>query len=267
VLEYRPCGRAFDCDTCPLYRALQGGGSGPEAPAAAVTRSASRSDPAVELYLAELGSGCTLRLDRAYGDDGLWIEGAPPGGAELRLGLDELSLRLLQPVDGVVLPRVGTWLLRGATCAWLNRGRLAIPLHCPIDCEVTALHPRPATQPARSSRAGRKAGVGVGVGVGGGRDGGGAEPGWWLQVKAHQPLAEAEVHRHEALLAWYLHRFQAVREHLDAVMAQGAEAGAGMAGAGRTALADGGRPEPNLEVVLGRERFEALVGSLFPMRG
>ncbi len=252
VIDYRPCGRAFDCDACPLDQALRGGGAAPGASSPRSRTGDAPTDAAVERYLAELVAGCTLRLDRAGSEDGLWLE--PAGKGELRLGLDDLALRLLYPVDGVVLPRVGTWLQRGATCAWVNRRRLAVPLRCPIACEVRAVHPRPALRPAGGGGVGGKDG-----GTGKGRTG--AAERWWLQVKAHEPVAEAAVYRHEALLAWYLHRLRGVHEHLEAVMACGAGSPV------ETALADGGHPEPDLEVVLGRERFEALVGALFPMRG
>ncbi len=239
VLDYRPCGREYECDGCPLYLALRGGGAGPEALSAPVPAA---GDSAVDRYLVELGSGCTLHLDRAYSAHGLWIDGG--AGGPLELGLDEFTLRLLQPVDGIVLPRVGVWLKRYAPCAWVNRGRLAISLRCPIAGEVAAVHPRPVTRSGGSGGPGRPAG-----------------DRWWIRLKAHELLAAAAVYRHEGLLAWYLRRFQVVREHLDAVTA----GGTGIAA--RTAVADGGLPERNLEVVLGRERFEALVGALFPMRG
>ena len=281
VLDYRPCGRDFECEGCPLYQALRGGGAGPDETPLTFP-GAAPSDDATERYLAELASGCALPLDRAYGADGLWIEDGPAG--ELCVGLDDYALRLLYPVDALVLPRVGTWLPRGAPCAWVNRGRLAIPLRCPIAGEVSAVHPHPATRwgGAEAPRGGKAAGpaaeaarrrgaararAGAGAGAGAPRGAEAREPEgvgagrWWFRLRPHEPVAAAAVYRHEGLLAWYLHRLRAVREQLSAVMARDAGIAAG------AALNDGGLPEANLEAVLGRERFEALVGALFPMRG
>jgi glycine cleavage system H lipoate-binding protein len=231
VLSYRPCDRDFECEACPLYQALRGGGTGVTAPGGAVPALAAGGDDAVGRYLASLGSGCPLHLDRPCSPDGLWMEREPAG--QLRLGLDEFTLRLLQPVDDVVLPRLGVWLRRGAPCAWVDRGRLAISLRCPVAGEVVGVHPHPViADPGSGERAGER---------------------WWLRLEPHEPVASAEVYRNETLLTWYLGRVRAVRERLEAVVGSAALA------------ADGGLPERNLEAVLGRERFEALVAALFPM--
>lgn len=241
VLSYRLCDREFDCEGCPLYLALRGGGAGAVAaagPAGPGPAPVGGDDP-VGRFLAELGSGCTLHLDRPYSAEGLWMESTSSG--EVRIGLDDYTLRLLQPVDNVVLPRVGTWLQHRAPCAWVNRGRLAIALRCPIAGEVVAVHPRPALAPPRQ--------------------GDGADDRWWFRLRPHESVAAAAgLYRNEALLGWYLGRVRAVHEHLNAVMAPSA---GGVAGPIR---ADGGLLVGDLEAVLGQGRFEALVGVLFPMQ-
>lgn len=241
VLSYRLCDREYDCESCPLYRALQGGG--PEAVVAAgagaATSGPAAGDDPVGRYLAQLGAGCTLHVDRAYSADGLWMEAEPDG--EVRIGLDDYTLRLLQPVDDVVLPRVGVWLQHRAPCAWVNRGRLAIALRSPVAGEVVAVHPRPAlAPPAGADR---------------------ADDRWWFRLRPHESLTAASgLYRNEALLSWYLGRVRAVHEQLNAVMRPPTDPAVG------PVLNDGGLPAGNLEAVLGRERFEALVGTLFPMQ-
>jgi hypothetical protein len=141
----------------------------------------------------------------------------------------------------VVLPRIGSWLQHGAPCAWIYRGRLAIALRCPVAGEVVAVQPRPALTPPH--------------------DGDSAEGRWWFRLRPHEPVAAAAgLFRNEALLGWYLTRMRTVHEHLDAVVrpAEGRLAG--------PLMADGGVPSSDLESVLGREHFEALVGALFPMQ-
>ena len=240
VLSYRPCGREFDCEDCPLYQALRGGAGAAAAASAYAAAGASPSadDPGAR-FLAQLGAGCTLHLDRAYSQEGLWMEAEASG--EVRIGLDDYTLRLLQPVDGVVLPRVGVWFQRGAPCAWINRGRLAIALHCPVACEVVEVHPRPSLAPAAFSER--------------------SSDRWWFRVRPHEAVAgSAGLLRNEALLSWYLGRVRAVHGQLDAAM---------LPSAGRLKgplLADGGLPAAELESVLGRERFEALVATLFPVQ-
>jgi glycine cleavage system H lipoate-binding protein len=241
VLSYRLCDREYECEGCPLYQALRGGS------AFAVSADGIESAPAsfpgaqdpVGRYLEELGAGCTLHLDRAYSAEGLWLQNKQ--SEEVEIGLDDYTLRLLQPVDSVVLPRAGVWLSHRAPCAWVNRGRLAIALSCPVAGEVLEVHSRPVLTPPRS--------------------GGDTEPRWWFRLKTHEPVAAAAgLYRNEALLHWFLGRVRAVRGQLDAVM----NPQPGMAG---PALADGGIPTKDLEMVLGRERFEALVGTLLPLKG
>jgi glycine cleavage system H protein len=241
VLSYRPCDREYECEDCPLYLALRGDASGAASAAGrgAPAAPAPDGDGEVGRFLAELGAGCTLHLDRAYSAEGLWMEELPSG--ELRVGLDDYTLRLLQPLADVVLPRVGVWLQHGAPCAWLNRGRLAIPLRAPLAGEVVAVHPRPALGPPAEGET--------------------ADGRWWFRLRPLEPVATAAgLNRNEALLRWFLGRVRSVHEQLNAVMAP---AGQQVAGQVRN---DGGLPAGDLETVLGRERFEALVGALFPMQ-
>jgi glycine cleavage system H lipoate-binding protein len=239
VLSYRPCDRDYECEGCPLYQALRGGDA--RAVSAGEVNASATGPASVEdlvgRYLAELGAGCTLHLDRAYSAEGLWLASEPSG--EFEIGLDEYALSLLQPVDGVVLPRAGVWLAHMAPCAWVNRGRLAIALRSPVAGEVVEVQARPVLTPPRG--------------------GDGTEPRWWFRLRPHEPVAEAAgLYRSEALLSWFLGRVRAVRGQLSAVMTPQS----GLAG---PTLADGGMPTRDLEMVLGRERFEALVGRLFPL--
>jgi len=234
VLSYRPCDREYECEDCPLFLALRG-----TAPGAGADRGEPVLNDAAGRYLAALGAGCTLHLDRAYSAEGLWLEPEPSG--DVRVGLDDYTRRLLQPLDGVVLPRVGVWLQHGAPCAWLERGRLAVPLRSPVAGEVLEVRERPALALGAAGEAEADA--------------------WWFRLRPHEALdAASGLRRNEALLTWYLRRVRAVHEQLDAVMAP---AGRAVAGA---VLNDGGLPAGDLEAVLGRERFEALVGALFPMQ-
>jgi len=240
VLSYRLCDRGYDCESCPLYHALRRDARTAAATAVGGEATApGTGEDAVGAFLAELGGGCVLHLDRAYSAEGLWMEATPAG--EVRVGLDDYTLRLLQPLDEVVLPRVGVWLQHGAPCAWLDRGRLAISLRCPVAGEVVAVHPRPVLAAPR--------------------DGEDPAERWWFRLRPHEPLATAAgLCRNEALLRWFLGRVRTVREHLDVAMAPAARAIAG------PVQNDGGLPALDLEAVLGRERFEALVAALFPMQ-
>ena len=243
VITYRLCDREYDCESCPLHLALRGGG-GPvtaAAPSPGGSGASPTGDDPVSRYLQALGAGCALNLDRAYGADGLWAVPEPSGN--VRVGLDDYTLRLLEPVDGVTVPRLGVWLGHAAPCAWLNRGRLQIALRCPVAGEVVEINDRPSL--AVESSAAESGGAGR----------------WLFRVAPHESVAAAPgLYRNEALLSWYVSRVHAVREQLEQVCGTARAAGLG------PVLNDGGMATSNLEIVLGRERFEALVGTLFPLQ-
>jgi len=238
VLSYRPCDREYDCEGCPLYLALKGGAEVAGAPPAVATAAPAAQDP-IGKYLAALGSGCTLHLDRAYTAEGLWMAPEPTG--DVVVGLDDYTMRLLAPVDGVRVPRVGTWLGQGAPCAWVERGRLAVTLGAPVAGQITEIHPNPPLDVPFS--------------------GDHADQRWWFRLRpqhAESAATAAPLLRNEELLTWFLGRVRAVHERLQGAMAADAQV------PGLT-LADGGIPTFNLEFVLGRERFASLVGTLFPL--
>jgi len=234
VLSWRPCDREFDCEACPLYAALR---AGHEDPAAVAARPAAGADDPVGRTMMALGAGCTLHLDRAYTTEGLWVES---DGREARVGPDDWTLRLLHPVSDVVLPRPGVWMRHGAAGAWVNRGRHVVAFRGPVAGEVLEVNPAPALAvPAHD----------------------GGQDRWWFRLRAHEDIAAAPgLLRDEALLRWYLGRVRAVRAQLDAAMAPPTAAAVG------PALADGGIPAPDLEIVLGRERFDTLLATLFPLQ-
>lgn len=237
VISYRLCDREYECESCPLDQALRGGSKASVPEAAAVPAAPFAEDP-VGRYLSTLGAGCTLHIDRPHSVEGLWLESEPSG--TLRVGLDDYTLRLLQPVADVVLPKVGTWLPHGAPCAWIHRGRLAIVLHCPVAGEVVEVHPCPVLAPPATGE--------------------GAGERWWFRLNPHETLGTAGgLRRNEALLDWFLGRVRAVHASANAAMRPATTGALG------PSLADGGMPSDNLEMVLGRERFEALVGTLFPL--
>lgn len=239
VLSYRLCDRQFDCERCPLHQALKGGAEF-EAPAgegAGAPLPAALDDP-VTRFLGQTFAGCILHLGRAYSAEGLWLDVEASG--MVRVGMDDVTLRLLQPLDDIVLPKPGVWLRHGAPCAWVHRGRMQLAVRSPVSGEVVEVHSCPMLAlPAAESNGER----------------------WWFLVKPHESVAMAAgLYRGEALLAWSLARARAVHEQLAAAMAPARTAG----GVGGPALADGGMPITDLAMVLGRERFESLIGTLFP---
>jgi len=250
VLSYRLCDRHYECKSCPLFHALSGG-QGAGAGAGAVAELAHAADepaPAaipegpwaapVAAYLARLLAGCTLRLDRTYNTGHWWLEDSRPGG--LTLGLEEYALRVLAPIEDIVVPRAGARVRRAEPCAWIVRGRAAVPLPPPVGGTVEDVNRGYADD------------VRVWGHLPGGDD-------WLLRIVPDEPLGKVPgLYRGEAALAWHLKNLQSLRQALREAVEE-----RGVRDVGPT-LNDGGEPALDLERVLGHARFEALVAHMFP---
>lgn len=247
VLSYRLCDRGYDCEHCELYHALRG-----EAHLPAVTRRAAEPEedeglpPAeaalrdqVGLHLRRLFAGCKLYLDRRYSPGHFWLEARGP--REALLGLDGQVLRLLYPIDEIVVPHAGVHLRRGEACGWVLRGRLAVPLNAPVSGTVEAVN----GDYLQAVKAGDAAF--------------GDE--WLLRLTLDTELDDGEeLYRAEEMLSFHLRKLRIVKEYLREALAHAAGGPLG------PTLADGGTLQLNLEEVLGRERYERLVHEVFHMR-
>ena len=246
VLSYRLCDRHYECEGCPLFQAL----SGERAPAARAA-GAGEGLPVAEApedpwaapvagYMARLLAGCTLRLDRTYGGGHWWLDDSDPSG--LMLGLEEHALRVLAPIEDIVVPRPQAVVRRSEPCVWILRGRMAVPLPPPVGGKIAEVN-RGYADDVRVW----------------GRLPGGDE--WLLRLTPDEAAAEVpELYRGEAALTWHLKNLQLLRHALRDAVGEGGQASE----VGPT-LADGGAPNLDLERVLGHARFEALVARMFPM--
>ncbi len=237
VLNYRLCDRNYECETCELYHALHGDPSRDVQGSATGAAGGRGTSDLADRYLRRLTIGCALHLDRAYSRGHLWIE-RHTADDQLDVGLAAHVLRALHPLDDLVMPRTGVRLKRGEPCGWLTRGRVSIALAVPISGDVRARN-EDAIEAVR-------------------RSGGMSDGRWLFRV---DPLEDPDgvpglAHGEEAI-AGYLGTLHLLKRYLHEALTppEASEVG-------RT-MADGGTVAPDLEAVLGRERFERLVDELF----
>ena len=236
VLSYRLCDRHYDCDHCDLHRALQGPAGAATGDGVMPEVSDESVDALVDAYVRLVSQGCSLRLDRSYSSNHLWLEACDSG--ELLLGLDEQILQVMHPIDDVTLPRVGVWLRHGEPCGWITRGRVSVSFAAPVSGEVTEVNAAPA-----------------------GSLGGPAWSDWLFRVRPHEAAAAVTgVYTGERALRWHLRKLQVIERHLREGLAASIPPQVG------PTAADGGLPERDLAAVLGGERFETLVIDLFHMQ-
>lgn len=247
VLSYRLCDRNYDCEACELFHALRGGGQGRcltadlpgtyREPASSAERAI---DVAVNSYISRLTAGCELHLDRPYCACHFWLRTGSDD--HVTLGLDGHLLRILYPIDDITLPHVGVLLRRPEPCGWITRGRMAIPLSAPISGEVAAVN-EACLETVRAQ----------------GRLDGGED--WLVSVRTHEdPNLTPGLYHGEKTLIWYLRKLQLLKRYLRESLSTGARAVPG------PTMTDGGTLNMDVESVLGRERFEALVEELFHLQ-
>ncbi len=151
-------------------------------------------------------------------------------------------MRILYPIDDITLPHVGVLLRIAEPCGWITRGRMAIPLSAPLSGEIETVN-----------EAGLRKFRALGT-LNDGAD-------WLVSLRTQEdPNLVPGLYRGEETLIWYLRKLQLLKRYLRESLTAGAAAVAG------PTLTDGGTLNMNVEQVLGRERFEALVEELFHLQ-
>lgn len=245
VLNYRLCDRFYECEGCELFHALGGGGmragrrrvapaSGAKedtAYAGTAARSASGTEEHVTAHLCHLLGDCRLYLDRHYRPPHFWL--LEDGGDEVRVGVADHVLRILSPIDDIITPRAGLHLTRDQPCGWITHNGRATSLAMPISGVVSAVNT--SSQLSELARPD-------------------AADSWLFRVRPSESLSEIEdLLRGEEMLLWYLDSIRTLKRYMREAVSTPADEVLG------AVMADGGAPEPCLEDVLGRGRYERLL--------
>jgi len=248
VLNYRPCDRNYNCEECELFRALQGSVPAVSAPLSPPENelgeesnslpppSASRGvEGVVSAYVGQLTEGCALHLDRLYSPEHFWIQEGPPG--EVLLGFDCQTIRILFPLDNIILPGPGVWVKRGTAMGWIRRGHLAVPLTAPLSGEVLEVNDS-LVEELKEEGFPR------------------SQTPWLVRLSPHESMNEIpDFLSGEAMLRWYTEKLGLIRCYLQEAVDPGVDTG--------QTLNDGGEPNRNLEEVLGSGPFQELLDELF----
>lgn len=132
ILSYQLCDRAFECDDCPLDKAMRNR-MAPPGPAAA----AAPAPPAAESR--------ALRADFLYSDGHCWVERKHDD--IVRVGIEPGLAGVLLIPRAVVLPPIGQQLRRGQVCVWVVMDEGTFPIMSPAEGEVVARNTRVSDEP------------------------------------------------------------------------------------------------------------------------
>lgn len=246
IVNYKLCDRNFRCEQCPFNRLMQGMLPSVELQEAGASQwgiipsrdrqsAIAPTHDYLNAYLFALFSDCTIHLDRYYHPSHFWCK--PESEGRVCLGLDPLTVKILHPIDQIVLPNVGVTYRKDQLIAWIRRQEKMIPLHSPFPGRVIDVY------------ANLKGGDLTRVN--------------WNEICLFYMAGEKLKKQVEGMcgevsgLHWYQQKVSILRKYLAEAIAQQQvpELGA--------TLADGGALAPCLEDVLGREAFDRLIRELF----
>jgi len=129
-LSYKICNRNFDCERCPLEKALRGFFMD----ASIITRNSFR-------YFSSLDHLVKIKQSENYyvSSRHVWIEIVGPH--EIKLGVDNVAAVVLGAIDDIVLPRAEEKITRGGCCGYVKRGRYNFSIPTPVTGRIKVVNP------------------------------------------------------------------------------------------------------------------------------
>lgn len=145
LVNYKLCDLNFDCENCEFHQAMQGIEHSHSIRKKThkdyffITAS-ENTQQMVNSYLSYLLTGCKIYLDRSYHSALMWLKAESDN--LIQIGLDNLSIKILHPIDRCILPPVGEHVQQEQLLGWLVRGDLMIPLYSPVRGEIVEINPK-----------------------------------------------------------------------------------------------------------------------------
>lgn len=150
VINYRLCDRNFECETCEFDRVMRGllprdteNSLLQKDMDTALTHSFLAKDDWVtnlaNQYLLSIVKDCQIFLNRCYLPSHFWSSGVNANMAQL--GIDRLLMKVMAPVEEVILPKEGQRYQPGQLIAWIVRGEKTWPLYAPTAGTVCEINP------------------------------------------------------------------------------------------------------------------------------
>jgi len=219
LLTFHLCDRHYDCDRCPLDASLRR--------ADLMTR---RRGPDKVPTDDTTGPMWEFRRDRVYGPGHCWLQRC--GHRRLRYGLDAFAASLLAPLEGVILPAIGTRLKRNGILCWLRAGKWPLPVRSPVSGCLARSNPLVRAEPSHVTVSPY-------------------DDGWLVEISE---TTRADL-RHLEIAPQACRRAMAdnhvLMKEVDTLLHQGRHAG--------TTLPDGGLPVAGLRELLGERAYSSLV--------
>lgn len=242
LVNYKLCDLNFNCEHCEFHHAMQGtehsSATQPLENSDIVTFSNNENtNQMVNACLNKLLEGCKIHLDRFYHSSHFWLK--PEDSDQVQMGIDNLSLKILYPLDRCILPQTGELIQYGQLMGWLVRGEIMIPLYAPVRGEIAAVNP---SYPLNVNVA--------------------AHPSWdntfLLKIKSKDLAMELKRKSYSTGgIENYQKKIFCIKAYLQRSLGDHQPEDIGLT------LGDGGAMEQNLEKIMGKQFFQEFIHDLF----
>jgi len=151
-ISYKLCDRSYQCETCPLDRAIKNAEMGEDdfgTPCGNVFPS--EENGLEESLKSDSSNGETMRHHLPingsifYHPDHCWVQVENP--EKVKVGIDDLLAELIMNVKVVILPRAGSFYGQGECCAHIIQDDYILPIVAPLSGSIQTVNPRLKKEP------------------------------------------------------------------------------------------------------------------------
>jgi len=142
IINYKLCNRNFQCDHCDFDKVMQGilpnNGARQILNENSINTEVGKMDEItthqLNNYLYTIFSDCKIYLDRFYHFSHLWFK--VDSDYMVSVGINNMIIKILQPIQDILLPQIGTSYQKDQPIAWIQREDKTIPFHSPLDGKI-----------------------------------------------------------------------------------------------------------------------------------
>jgi glycine cleavage system H lipoate-binding protein len=242
IINYKLCNRNFQCERCDFDKVMHG-----LLPNNNIDTRYNKNSIDIEYdddlsisqqinqYLYTIFSSCKIYLDRFYHQSHFWYK--LESDNVVRVGINNLIIKILEPIQNIILPKIGEFYYQDQLTARIIRQEKTLPLCSPIKGKIVEINDRILLNDFQQAS---------------------AEDDYSFKMEAKE--VEGKLHQlcgNISGLKYFAASVNLVRKYLKMTFNQPPPSGLGIT------IADGGRTEMCLEKVIGAKNFQNLLDDFF----
>jgi glycine cleavage system H lipoate-binding protein len=142
VINYKLCDMDFQCEKCEFNKVMQRMLPAREmaTPMPAPVRPGNQTvNHLMDNYLYHMFSDCKISLDRYHHSSHFWFKIESP--QRVQVGIDKLFIKMLEPVERIIVPEIKEKFRPGQLIAWIVRQGKTLPLYSPVEGKIIEVNP------------------------------------------------------------------------------------------------------------------------------